>query len=137
MTRLTHVELTNLFGRVYTLDDLLNPVLSVAHRRVGLGRNTFNDESPFTGEGKSATSRIKIPTGDVSKTHALLEYDSSSDRMVVIDLDSTNGTRVERKEGNHSSIVRNVKSGERFPLQDKDKIYLGSEYYFKYHEVRK
>ena len=53
----------------------------------------------------SELANFVLPNTSVSKAHARLSYDSSNDRLMVEDLDSSNGTRLNEKKIRKRSVV--------------------------------
>jgi two-component system, cell cycle response regulator len=65
--------------------------------------------------GRDSDIELPLRDGSISRRHCRVERDASHDRYVLVDLGSTNGTR-----------VNGARIGEPVALADGDKIFLGA-----------
>src|SRR6187431_684790 len=83
----------------------------IVHEKGGAERREVFDSAELS-VGRVQGNELMLPKGNVSKRHARLLYRDG--RFIVTDLNSTNGTYVNRRRIAHATIVR-----------DGDRIYVG------------
>jgi pilus assembly protein CpaF len=83
----------------------------IVHEKGGAERREVFDAAELT-VGRVQGNELMLPTGNVSKRHARLLYRDG--RFIVTDLNSTNGTYVNRRKITQATIVR-----------EGDRIYIG------------
>jgi pSer/pThr/pTyr-binding forkhead associated (FHA) protein len=81
--------------------------------------------APTRPEDRTFTHVIALddPEKSISKTH--LEFGVTAGRLWVVDLDSTNGTRVFNLEGG----VRQLKPGQRETVEPGETVQFGDRYF--------
>src|SRR6186713_562478 len=83
----------------------------IVHEKGGAERREIFDAAELS-VGRVQGNELMLPKGNVSKRHARLLYRDS--RFIVTDLNSTNGTYVNRRRISQATIVR-----------EGDRIYIG------------
>ena len=83
----------------------------IVHEKGGAERREVFDTAELT-VGRVQGNELMLPKGNVSKRHARLLYRDG--RFIVTDLNSTNGTYVNRRKITQATIVR-----------EGDRIYIG------------
>jgi diguanylate cyclase (GGDEF)-like protein len=91
----------------------MGSLLLVQGAEVDLGRHMLCDHPIIIGRDERVD--FSLNDGSISRAHCSVERDPSQDGYVVVDLDSTNGTRLNGKTVH-----------DRVPLETGDKIFLGS-----------
>ena len=88
-------------------------LLVVRGAEVDLGRHIVCDH-PIT-IGRDDVAELALSDGSISRRHCRVERDSESGRYILVDLGSTNGTR-----------VNGTRVDKKVPLAAGDKIFLGA-----------
>lgn len=94
-------------------EERVGSLLVVQGAEVDLGRHMLCDR-PIT-IGRDARVDLSLSDGSISRAHCSVERDRETDRYMLVDLGSTNGT-----------LVNGTRVRDRVPLQVGDKIFLGA-----------
>jgi diguanylate cyclase (GGDEF)-like protein len=93
--------------------DRVGSLLVVQGADLDLGRHVLVDRP--TTIGRDDDNELALNDGSISRRHCTVERDAATGIYLLIDLGSTNGT-----------IVNGHKVGDRYPLREGDKVFLGA-----------
>ncbi len=109
------LRVTSLTRELPLADDLrrMGSLLLVQGAEIDLGRHMLCDHPIIIGRDERVD--FSLNDGSISRAHCSVERAPDQESYVLVDLDSTNGTRLNGK-----------KVEDRVPLETGDKIFLGS-----------